>query len=278
MKVILSRKGFDSSYGGYPSLILDDGTLQSLPIPNSEDIIKYSDIYSGYGTQTIYDTMRAITSKIRNKSWIELTKDCTCHLDPDINFLSLPRCNEWVGCFGQGAAAQSVLRTQEVGEGDIFLFFGWFDYYHQKCNLLKRDKGDGKHVIFGYLQVDKVLYTAQEQIPLWLKYHPHSHERHIAKTNNCIYIAKKYCTWDNSLPGYGVFNFSNELCLTKDGCSRSKWLLPDIFRNIRITYHTLDSWKDGYFQSAHRGQEFVIEDNAQIEEWAINLIEKNARR
>lgn len=32
MKVILSRKGFDSTYGGYPSLILPDGELISLPI------------------------------------------------------------------------------------------------------------------------------------------------------------------------------------------------------------------------------------------------------
>jgi len=34
MKLILSRKGFDSTYGGYPSPILPDGTLLSLPIPN----------------------------------------------------------------------------------------------------------------------------------------------------------------------------------------------------------------------------------------------------
>jgi hypothetical protein len=33
MKVILSRKGFDSEYGGIASPILPDGTLLSLPIP-----------------------------------------------------------------------------------------------------------------------------------------------------------------------------------------------------------------------------------------------------
>jgi len=44
MKVILSRKGFDSGTGGYPSPILPDGTLLSLPIPDATSDIKYSDI------------------------------------------------------------------------------------------------------------------------------------------------------------------------------------------------------------------------------------------
>ena len=35
MKVILSRKGFDSSNGGYPSPIFPDGQITSLPIPGS---------------------------------------------------------------------------------------------------------------------------------------------------------------------------------------------------------------------------------------------------
>jgi hypothetical protein len=36
-KVILSRKGFDSSCGGYPSPILPDGTMISLPIPAGDN-------------------------------------------------------------------------------------------------------------------------------------------------------------------------------------------------------------------------------------------------
>ena len=35
MKIILSRKGFDSENGGYASPILPDGSLVSLPIPNT---------------------------------------------------------------------------------------------------------------------------------------------------------------------------------------------------------------------------------------------------
>lgn len=53
------------------------------------------------------------------------------------------------------------------------------------------------------------------------------------------------------------------------------WNLPNIFKEVSITYHNENSWKDGYFKSACRGQEFVIEENKNIEEWAIDLIEKH---
>ncbi|HIS30423.1 MAG TPA: hypothetical protein IAB44_02580 [Candidatus Limivivens intestinipullorum] len=278
MKIILSRKGFDSSYGGYPSFIFQNGLLQPLPIPSSYETIRYSDIYSPYDGLTLYDTMRSLNAAIKDKTWVGLTKDQTCHLDPDLGFDSLSRCGEWVGCFGQEGAAQTVLRKQLVGSGDIFLFFGWFNHCYPSDHGLKFRKGDGSHVIFGYLQVEKVLYTAEEEIPQWLKYHPHAHERHIKKRNNCIYVARKYCSWNHELKGYGLFNYSDALCLTKNGCSRSKWNLPEIFRDVRITYHSTDNWKDGYFQSAYRGQEFVIEENSEIEKWAVSLIEKNSRR
>ena len=46
MKVILSRKGFDSSYGGTASPILPDGTLLSLPIPSKAETVKYITPYA----------------------------------------------------------------------------------------------------------------------------------------------------------------------------------------------------------------------------------------
>jgi len=44
MKIVLSRKGFDSKYGGYPSPILPDRNMISLPIPDYRDSIKYSNL------------------------------------------------------------------------------------------------------------------------------------------------------------------------------------------------------------------------------------------
>ena len=45
MKVILSRKGFDSSNGGIPSPILPDGTLLSFPIPACSDELTFAELY-----------------------------------------------------------------------------------------------------------------------------------------------------------------------------------------------------------------------------------------
>jgi hypothetical protein len=44
MKIILSRKGVESTYGTKTSPILPDGTLLSIPIPSSTDIIRYRDL------------------------------------------------------------------------------------------------------------------------------------------------------------------------------------------------------------------------------------------
>ena len=60
--------------------------------------------------------------------------------------------------------------------------------------------------------------------------------------------------------------------------SRSKWQLLDNFRDLTISHHTgtkSRGWKENYFQSAHIGQEFVIQDSDIAEKWARKLIGKN---
>lgn len=47
MKLVLSRKGFDSSYGGMPSPILLDGQLVPLPIPDRDDHYTFRDLNFG---------------------------------------------------------------------------------------------------------------------------------------------------------------------------------------------------------------------------------------
>lgn len=276
MKVILSRKGFDSSAGGYASFIYPNGKMQSLPIPSTNDSIRYSEVTSLYKYASLYETMKSVNPKIRSKKMVELTQDTTCHLDPDLDENSLIRPVGWRGCFGQCNAAQTVLAKNKVGHNDLFLFFGWFKNYieNEKPSL---ESGEGKHVIFGYLQIDEVLYTKGNNIPEWLQRHPHGTPVRSERDNNCIYIARKSASWNALLPGYGIFKYSPDLVLTKEGYSRSKWNLPDIFKNADIGYHNSNSWKDDYFQSACRGQEFVIQDNDAIEEWAKNIINIGVR-
>lgn len=44
MKLVLSRKGFDSGYVGFPSPILPDGRLISIQIPNDDKSTKCKDL------------------------------------------------------------------------------------------------------------------------------------------------------------------------------------------------------------------------------------------
>ena len=63
MKVVLSRKGFDSSFGGYPNLILPNNEIVMLPIPSIDDTYKYSDIHIKNGV-SLYNIMKSLKRNI----------------------------------------------------------------------------------------------------------------------------------------------------------------------------------------------------------------------
>jgi len=273
MKVILSRKGFDSAFGGYPSPILPGGIMVSLPIP-LVDSIKYSDLKMG--KSTYYDLMADLKPRIRfNGEWLNLNEETKCHLDPDIHKDSIDRESGWKPCFGQIDTAQSHLENQHAGKGDLFLFFGWFRKTRYNNGKLEFDLRERDlHAIFGYLQIGEIAKVDHEfEVPKWMAYHPHTNKTRRNNKTNTIYIARDNLTWNELLPGAGRFMFNDKLVLTKEGFSRSKWELPECFKEAEISYHSKSSWKDGYFQSAAIGQEFVIKDSEKIEAWAKNMIE-----
>jgi hypothetical protein len=141
MKVILSRKGCDSGQksGKMASPILPCGCLCSIPIPYSSGV-PYATIR--FGTRTLPDICDGI-----RPYWKGLA-----HLDPDLCFQSLAtRPAGWRAAFGQSSAAQGHLKNQEVGEGDLFLFFGWF----------KRTEGSGDKLKF-------VLGRSRKAHHLWM--------------------------------------------------------------------------------------------------------------
>ena len=276
MKIILSRKGFDSGYGGYASPIMPDGRLLSLPIPLNDDVV-YSDL-SVNNDYSYFHLMSRLKSKIKsNNHSIDLFEKSKCHLDPDLreNILKKKRPNGWKPSFGQISAAQTHLANQGVTIGDIFLFFGWFRKIEYRDGISRFLRNEPNlHVIFGYLQIGKIINTMKDKIPKWLSEHPHvkSEWRRLNPTNT-LYIAADNLA-GSKIKGAGTLKFNEELVLTKKGCSRSKWDLGDIFRKANISYHSDTSWKDSYFQCTAKGQEFVIEDDTKISNWAIQLIEK----
>jgi hypothetical protein len=93
------------------------------------------------------------------------------------------------------------------------------------------------HAIFGYLQIGEIKKVDQGfDVPKWMEYHPHTNSKRRHIKSNTIYIARDNL-WNESLPGAGRFMFNDKLVLTKKGLSKSKWDLPDCFRDAEISYH-----------------------------------------
>lgn len=275
MKFIFSRKGIDSAAGGFANPILTDGTLLSLPIPDDSTSIRYSDLT--YNDKTYCQMISELKGNVikLEKNKIDFNINTRCHFDPDIRKEAYPRTNEWKGIFGQMGAAQSHLDNKNVEIGDVFLFFGWFRKTIEMNGKLAFDPTDkhGRHIIYGYMEIGEIIKADDaSKIEPWMKYHPHADEAHLNGTGNTIYLSSGRLSLDERLNGFGVFDYSDDLVLTMPGCSRSKWDLPEFFKNVKMSYHTEKSWKEDYFKSTDRGQEFVIEESACVTEWAKQII------
>ena len=125
MKVIFSRKGFDSTAGGSPSLIFPDGTLFSIPIPSTKDDCFYSQLSFEYQGNSIQSILNEVTGKriVHNRQGNVCDFSLNmqrCHHDP----MLIQQANRLV--LGQAGKPEIHLQNQHVGMGDIFLFYGWF--------------------------------------------------------------------------------------------------------------------------------------------------------
>ncbi|HOD53512.1 MAG TPA: hypothetical protein PKJ08_03185 [Candidatus Cloacimonadota bacterium] len=282
MKIILSRKGFDSSAGGYASPILDGKRLISLPIPENmsemvEDYPVYNNRYSSLKVNenmSYLDLMNQLLPGDKKKlilesEKIDLNQDTICHFDPQINSTKNDDKNsKYKGLFGQSGSANShLLKTCKVTKGDLFLFFGWFKDTQKIDEKYKFIPDSDKHVIWGWLEINEIVdvSTLNKEKKDHLNKHPHLWMNNY-HNNNSIYLSTDKLCFNNRLPGAGVFPYDKSLVLTKDGMSRSKWDLPSIFKD-RFCNKNYNKFNDDYFQSVYRGQEFVIEADDQIIEW-----------
>lgn len=266
MKIIFSRKGFDSASGGVPSPVFPDGSMVSLPIPDKHSPIRYQDImWQG----------RSLGGLVSGLTDGRVPASHFAHLDPDINSGSLPRRAGWKPLFGQTGAAQGHLRNNGVRAGDLFLFFGLFQNVLQSEGRLQWDtQSPRRHLLWGWLQVGEVL-DARDFSRLghdWAGYHPHFH-RGVEK-NNTLYVARGRLTlpggFGMGLSGAGVFQKCSErLILTAPGAETpGLWELPRWFHprdgKCPLTYHAdLARWTKTSnrtrLNSVARGQEFVLD-------------------
>lgn len=126
----------------------------------------------------------------------------------------------------------------------------------------------------GYGGYPSIILPNKEMITLPIpsnKEEDYSYGELKTKDNQSIYEIMK--SLNKNIKGYGMFTYNEELDLSKKGMTRTCWELPEFFKGVNMTYHNKESWKERYFKSACRGQEFVIEENKEVEKWAIHLIE-----
>lgn len=267
MKLILSRKGFDSSSGKAPSPLFASSELRSLPIPESaltSSPVRYQDI------QAANVNIGALVNDLTNG---KILSSSPAHLDPDLDPRSLERAAGWKPLFGQSAAAEGHLQRCGVQAGDIFLFYGWFKQVEQVAEKFQyvRNAPD-MHVIFGWLQIEQRIEVANRQaIPTWALVHPHCCR--VPHRLDSLYVATDQLQLPGlglALPGGGVFrHFAPARCLTAPGAAkRSIWQLPAWFhpatRPSCLSYHhTPDRWTNKgdhvLLQSVGRGQEFILD-------------------
>ena len=280
MKLILSRKGFDSSAGGVPSPIFPNGRMVSLPIPDKSSPVTYGDIsYEG----------GSLGSLVADLTGGRIPPHYRAHIDPDLVADSLPRLPGWRPIFGQTGQAQSHLRNNEVGSGALFLFFGLFRRV-ERLNGSYTWVRDTRpcHVIWGWLQVVEVLELWNSQVNgyEWAKYHPHFNRS--TDFNNVVYLARRNLRINElleDLPGAGIFpQFSLRQQLTAAHAENaSTWELPGWFHpgenRKPLTYHAdTQRWQKRsdrtVLKSVARGQEFVLDCDEYPEaiQWAHDLI------
>jgi len=291
MKIIFSRKGFDSSYGRVPSPIFDDGSFYSLPIPLAQGVPLNG--HQGRGC-----TLPQVVSDLTRG---RVTRQSQVHIDPDLDPEALNRLPGWRPAFGQVDAAQGHLRKQRVSEGDLFLFFGWFRAVRQlNGRWTYVNNASDLHVLFGWLQIGSIVNfdqsgaLVQKAYP-WLQSHPHvQHARTFVNRQNTIYIANDRLQLPGlkrPLQGGGLFPKWNEsLQLTASGRSRSIWKVPTWMdpagRSSCLTYHAnKQRWMKNdpgsglLLQTVGKGQEFVLsaDDFPEAVPWAARLIALQAR-
>ncbi|MFW6094707.1 MAG: hypothetical protein ACODAC_12095 [Pseudomonadota bacterium] len=275
MKIILSRKGFDSTAGGCPSPIVD-GRPVPLPIPTTmPSPVAFGDLPALLAV--------AVADLTRGR----ITPDQRCHLDPDIDRRLYPRPAGWRGALGQAGAAQGHLANQGVGPGDLFLFWGLYRPVAPRGRW--RFTGAKEHRLFGWLQVDEVVHVGRDPEPAlrrhpWLAGHPHLQPGW--GPNNAVYVAARKLSLGGAspgIPGWGVMSRGLRLTVEKGSPKGppSHWRCPDWLHprsgGSGMTYHPPARWlDDGTVMAAARGQEFVadVDDDPRAVDWIRRVLQE----
>ena len=268
MKVILSRKGFDSANGGIVSPIMEDGTLVSFPIP-SNDKDSFDDLV--YCGQSYSKILKDLNYK----------GNLNCHVDPD---LSIDRrknmIDGWRPIFGQiNSSATYLINNVDIRVGDLFLFFGNYHkvkYIDGRYQYLKKTgnfySDNDLQVIWGYMQVGEIITDSQKQRRY--SWHPHSIENRTKEDSNVMFVASDKLSFNENMPGAGELKFREDRVLTAKNCKKATWIKRSIYDVDSIIGNRKNSSKiaDGIYY-AGIWQELGLYETLECEEWAKKIVQ-----
>lgn len=236
MRIVFSRKGFDTGSGGVSSPIIN-GVPISLPIPGTRDEpFRYA--------QVEHPTAGSLAPIVEDLTRGRLKGGTCAHYDPQLPW------EPGVASLGQQGASQTHLTNQGVEAGDVIVFFGLFC----KHGAPKTDPDSRPHHrIFGMMTIDRLCEIGDQAEPgQWRDLglpqpHPHTERAHMLQ-NNAIWVGH----------GQMARNANHELRLSDVGHSPTNWKIPSWLTRHGLSYHANpDRWSEGYLKLVARGQEFV---------------------
>ena len=274
MKIILSRKGFDSANGGIVSPIMEDGTLISFPIPADEDDNgKFEDLfYLGESYAKI----------LKDLNYKENPKRPNCHLDPDLSMdRRKNKIDGWLPIFGQvNSSAIYLFKNVNVQAGDLFLFFGNYhkvQYADGKYQYTKKTgdfySDNDLQVIWGYMQIGKIIKDHEAQRKY--NWHPHAGDWYVKpERTNVMFIASDTLSFNENMPGAGILKYREDRVLTAKDCNKATWVKRSIYDVDSIIGNRKNSSRvqDGIYY-AGIWQELGLKETPKCEEWAKSIIQ-----
>ncbi|MFG6115383.1 hypothetical protein ACGTN9_09340 [Halobacillus sp. MO56] len=301
-KLILSRKGFDSSSGyGYSPYDPKTGNYIVLPIPEDKEQskgYKYDELLlednylEGMEAKNLRELIEDPLMGYSRKT-LKIINDAIAHYDPVLGKSPWLTNGPAFGAFGQSESAAGHLRNHHVKEGSIFLFFSRFKPMKNRVHPLDPRGAwtEGAYYIYGWLKVGKVINKSnKDELPASVREeHPHgSDEDFLRRENNTLYLAADKLFDDMAIPGCGYFpKLTNELLLSSELHKNkpSIWKVPSFFNEdeYRPTYLNVDKKLEErwllcpdntefcFVQSTGRGQEYVSNLKDKSLQWLRSL-------
>lgn len=166
-----------------------------------------------------------------------------------------------------------------IKEGDLFLFFGNFHHveringhyrYTRRSGDFYKDKD--LQVVWGYLQVGRIIDDPSEQKQLW--WHPHSIKNRRNNKTNVIFEAAEKLSFDKNKPGAGLLTFDIKRVLTLENNNKATWKMNAVYDTGHILCNRRNSAKnpDEGLYYAGIWQELGLAESEECTAWAKSIV------